>query len=437
METERESPHQEPNLLGCKRRDSTAWSFNCKPVIFCIESPYGMGKLPLRIQKSFTYIYCHCCQGACQWHKPLQARHSQSVISPCQAKNDVGTSAPCYLLVKSGALLGTNASSSSKRSKTSPSNEGLAVCHIQIFRSLELMNPTMSFLQCSIATDINDIQWISMSWGDMPTAAYYLLCFFELGRGMKRLIRKQAILAKLQANQAYDASVLIPAWQLMRTSFFLLSKFSHSRLRALSHYHETTWVVPTQSPSYGPENELNPVWSRNVVESWIFGAPEVYPHRAGQGTGGLGSFGPKCPFLQEFPLGHRWGAPKQATSGKWHFAWNALWHPSQIPKSLVHSTSSSSGCLSSLGTQQSQRWLWPQQACSEVSKKFCSPLQNAEQNPTKYNLDCRRNKGEAKKIQNYLSSRCHQPILQVLLSAPNTACCNWKQLHVIVSLAPK
>jgi len=70
----------------------------------------------------------------------------------------VGTSAPCYLLVKSGALPGTNASSSSKRSKMFPSNEGLAVYHIQIFRSLELMNPTMSFLQCSIATDINDIQ---------------------------------------------------------------------------------------------------------------------------------------------------------------------------------------------------------------------------------------------------------------------------------------
>lgn len=224
METKRESNHQEPNLLGCKRRDTTAWSFNCKPVIFCIEWPYGIGKLPLRIQKSFTYIYCHCCQGACQWHKPLQARHSQSVISPCQAKNDVGTSAPCYLLVKSGALPGTNASSSSKRSKMFPSNESLAVYHIQIFRSLELMNPTMSFLQCSIATDINDIQWISMSWGDMPTAAYYLGMFLRAGKGheevdtqasnSRQTASKPSIWRKCShSSKTIDANIIFPSLQ--------------------------------------------------------------------------------------------------------------------------------------------------------------------------------------------------------------------------------
>ena len=87
---------------------------------------------------------------------------------------------------------------------------------------------------------------------------------------MKRLIHKQAILAKLQANQAYDESVLIPAWQLTRTSFFLLSKFSHSRLRALSHYHETTWVAPTQSPSYGPENKNWTQYGRGM--SWSRGS---------------------------------------------------------------------------------------------------------------------------------------------------------------------
>ena len=147
------------------------------------------------------------------------------------------------------------------------------------------------------------------------------------------------------SRSGFGASLILaaPAASAKRTAFLCFTCLSFLKLGALSDCHGATCLVPTQSPSNGPELKN---WTQYGRGSLVL-EKSIRTTRAGQGTGSrvlwtqqnaCSCRSPRCraivevQSLQNHSLAR---SPNQATSGLWHFAWNARWHPSQIPRSLV------------------------------------------------------------------------------------------------------